>query len=95
MLAGARHRAPRPFDARRGLTISHDSKLLARGVDNGFQLWDLKLMQVEANVAEPSDRSEGARMLAFSPDDKTLVSTDGRGLLLLWDVARLVPARRQ
>lgn len=83
-------RSPRPFDARRGLALSHDARLLARGVDEGVQLWDLKALQVRTTVSEPSARTEGAELLAFSPDDQTLVASDGRGLLVLWDVPRLV-----
>jgi WD40 repeat protein len=83
-------RSPRPFDARRGLAISHDNKLLARGVDAGIQLWDLKEMAVMTEVGGPAGKMEGADLLVFSPDDKTLISSDRRGHLLLWDVPRLV-----
>jgi WD40 repeat protein len=90
-----RLRSPRPFDARRGLAISHDAKLLVRGVDDGLQIWDLKTLEVRATVSESPQRTEGAEMLVFSPDDQTLISTDGRGLLLLWDVARLLESRHE
>lgn len=86
-----RLRSPRPFDSRRGLAMSHDAKLLARGVDAGFQIWDLKSMEVVATIA--GARPEGARMLAFSPDDQILVASDGPGTLALWDVAQLVAPR--
>lgn len=89
-----RLRSPRPFDARRGLALSHDGKLLARGVDSGLQLWDLKTMELRVTVSDPPLETEGAELLVFSPDDKTLLSSDGRGLLLLWDVAKLLEARR-
>src|SRR5262249_37020148 len=85
-----RLRSPRPFDARRGLAVSHDAQLLARGVDQGLQIWDLKTLELRATVTETLSRSAGAELLVFSPDDRTLVSTDGRGLLLLWDVNRLL-----
>jgi WD40 repeat protein len=85
-----RLRSPRPFDARRGLALSHDAKLLARGIDQGLQLWDLKTLELRATVHETSSRSAGAELLAFSPDDRTLVSSDGKGLLLVWDVNRLL-----
>ena len=88
-----RLRSPRPFDARRGLAVSHDGKLLARGIDAGLQIWDLKTLEVRANVNGSPARTEGAEMLAFSPDDQTLVSTDGRGILLVWDVSKLVDPR--
>ena len=86
-------RTPRPFDARYGLAISHDGRLLARGVEDGFQLWDLKTLEVVGTVSGPSSKTEGADLLVFSPDDKTLVSSDRRGLLLLWDVPKLIEAR--
>ena len=89
-----RLRSPRPFDARRGLALSHDARLLARGVDQGLQLWDLKTLEVVATVIEAPSRSSGADMLVFSPDDRTLVSTNGTGLLFLWDVPRLLETRR-
>ena len=85
-----RLRSPRPFDARRGLALSHDATLLARGIDQGLQIWDLKLLEVRATVGDSPSRSTGAELLVFSPDDRTLVSTDGRGLLLLWDVPSLL-----
>ncbi len=85
-----RLRSPRPFDARRGLALSHDGRLLARGVESGVQIWDLQALEVRANVAEPESRTRGADLLVFSPDDRTLVSTDGGGVLLLWDVAHLL-----
>jgi WD40 repeat protein len=88
-----RLRSPRPFDARGGLAVSHDAKLLARGVDAGMQLWDLKTLEVRATVNGSPARTGGAELLAFSPDDQTLVSTDGRGILLLWEVLRLTDPR--
>jgi len=84
-------RSPRPFDERRGLAISHDGKLLARGIDGGFELWDLKAMEDRTTVSGPSSKMDGAELLVFSPDDLTLVSSDRRGNLLLWDVAKLAP----
>jgi WD40 repeat protein len=90
-----RLRSPRPFDARRGLAVSHDAKLLVRGVDDGLQIWDLKTLEVRATVSESPQKTEGAEMLVFSPDDQTLLSTDGRGVLLLWDVARLLESRHE
>jgi WD40 repeat protein len=88
-----RLRSPRPFDARRGLAVSHDATLLARGVDQGLQLWDLKTLEVRATAGDSPSHSTGAELLVFSPDDRTLVSTDDRGLLLLWDVPRLLETR--
>lgn len=85
-----RLRSPRPFDARRGLALSHDGKLLARGIDRGFQIWDLKSLEVRATIGDPPLETSGAELLVFSPDDRTLVSTDGGGLILLWDVPRLL-----
>jgi WD40 repeat protein len=86
-----RLRSPRSFDTRRGLAVSHDAQFLARGVDGGLQIWDLQSLEVRADVS--GLRPEGARMLAFSPDDRTLVATDGPGTLVLWDVAQLTAPR--
>ena len=83
-------RSPRLFDVRRGLAMSHDGQLLARGIDGGFELWDLKIPEVRAIVSEPSSKSEGAELLIFSPNDQTLISSDGRGMLLLWDVPKVL-----
>lgn len=88
-----RLRSPRPFDARRGLAVSHDAKFLARGVDGGLQIWELKTLEVRATVFGTAPRTEGARILLFSPDDQTLVSIGGRGVLQLWDVSQLVTPR--
>jgi len=85
-----RLRSPRPFDARRGLALSHDTTILARGIELGLQIWDLKTLEVRATAGDSPSHSTGAELLVFSPDDRTLVSTDGRGLLLLWDVPRLL-----
>lgn len=88
-------RSPRPFDARRGLAVSHDARFLARGVDVGLQIWDLKELDVKATVNGSAASADGARMLAFSPDDRTLISTGGPGLLILWEVPELLkPADR-
>ena len=85
-----RLRSPRPFGARRGLAISHDGKVLARGLAGGLQLWDLRALEIQATVRDPSRESEGAEFLVFSPDDRTLVSSDGTGRLLFWDLAGLL-----
>lgn len=82
-------RSPRQFDDRQGLAMSHGGKLLARGVDGGFELWDLKTLEVIATVSGPSSKMEGADLLVFSPDDQTLISSDRRGVLLLWDIPKL------
>jgi len=87
-------RSPGPFDARRGLAISHDGGLLARGVDGGFQLRDLRTLEVCGNLSGPPSKMDGAELLVFSPDDRTLIASDGRGVLLLWDVPKLMEARQ-
>jgi len=87
-------RSPRPFGSRRALAVSHDSKLLAHAVGQGLQLWELERKEVRTNLDEiPS--GEAIELLVFSPDDKTLVSADTRGRILLWDVPRLLEIRRE
>jgi WD40 repeat protein len=83
-------RSPRPFGATRGLAVSHDGKLLAHGVGAGLQLWDLEHREVRVVVGSFPAGSEGAALLVFSPDDRTLVSTDGRSHILFWDVPHLL-----
>lgn len=90
-----RLRSPRPFGSRRGLAVSHDAKLLAHGVGSGLQIWDLERRELRVVVDYFPDGSEGADLLVFSPDDRTLVSTDGCGQILFWDVSRLLEARRE
>ena len=87
-------RSPRPFGSRRALAVSHDSKLLAHGVGGGFQLWELERREVRSTLEELPG-GEAVELLVFSPDDKTLVSADTRGRILLWDVARLQEIRRE
>ena len=48
-----------------------------------------------ATVDESWFRSRGAELLEFSPDDKTLLTSDGRGRVFIWDVARLRRGRRE
>jgi WD40 repeat protein len=88
-------RSPRPFGARRALAVSHDSKLLAHGVGEGFELWELEHREVRTSLDQIPPGRDGVEMLVFSPDDKTLVSSDARGLILLWDVGRLLEIRRE
>jgi len=87
-------RSPRPFGSRRALAVSHDTKLLAHAVGQGLQLWELERKEVRTPLVElPS--GEAIELLVFSPDDKTLVSADTRGRILLWDVPRLLEIRRE
>ncbi len=87
-------RSPRPFGSRRAMAVSHDAKLLAHGVGQGLQLWELERKEVRLTLEEiPS--GEAIELLVFSPDDKTLVSADTRGRILLWDVPRLLEIRRE
>jgi len=87
-------RSPRPFGSRRAMAVSHDAKLLAHGVGQGLQLWELDRKEVRLTLDEiPS--GEAIEILVFSPDDKTLVSADTRGRILLWDVPRLLEIRRE
>lgn len=87
-------RSPRPFGSRRAMAVSHDAKLLAHGVGQGLQLWELERKEVRLTLDEiPS--GEAIELLVFSPDDKTLVSADTRGRILLWDVPRLLEIRRE
>lgn len=88
-----RKRSPQAFGARRGLALSHDANLLVRGVDTGLEVWDAKTLELRRSVEEVPERTAGPELLMFSPDDQTLVSSDGGGLVLLWDVPRLLEIR--
>lgn len=90
-----RLRVPKDFGARRGLAVSHDAQLLARGIEGGFELSDLKALEVRAKVEESWYKSRGAELLKFSPDNKTLLTSDGRGRVLLWEVSRLRSGRKE
>jgi WD40 repeat protein len=87
-------RSPRPFGSRRALAVSHDTKLLAHAVGQGLQLWELERKEVRTSLNE-TPSGEAIELLVFSPDDKTLVSADTRGRILLWDVPRLLEIRRE
>jgi WD40 repeat protein len=87
-------RSPRPFGSRRALAVSHDAKLLAHAVGQGLQLWELPRKEVRTTL-DVIPGGEAIEILVFSPDDKTLVSADTRGRVLLWDVPRLLEIRRE
>jgi len=87
-------RSPRPFGSRRALAVSHDAKLLAHAVGQGLQLWELERKEVRTTLEEIPN-GEAIELLVFSPDDKTLVSADTAGRILLWDVPRLLEIRRE
>jgi WD40 repeat protein len=53
-------------------------------------LWDLPATQPPSKLLPP--QPYGIRKLALSPNGKTLISGDGRGALLLWDLTK-TPAR--
>lgn len=87
-------RSPRPFGARRAVAVSHSGKLLAHGMGQGLELWELDRKEVRTTLDEIPD-GEAIELLVFSPDDKTLVSADTRGRILFWDVPRLLEIRRE
>lgn len=77
------------------LEATHDGRFLAGASDHGeIYLWDVKKKrQIRCWMAHPRGES-GARAIAFSPDDKWIVSgargdtknPDRRGGLALWDL---------
>jgi len=85
-------RSPRPFGVTRGLAVSHDAKLLAHGGGAGLELWDLEHREVRRTIDALPAGNERAALLVFSPDDRTLVATDGKGRILFWDVPGLLKA---
>jgi WD40 repeat protein len=81
----------RPDKAVALLALSSDGRLVAWTMAGVFEIYDVRLRRVVANVPAPDQ--ELVNRLAFSPDDATLAAGYGNGLVYLWDVAELTHAR--
>lgn len=67
-----------------GLAVSHDMKLFATGgSEQVVKLWDVGSGQL---IAEGNGHSGCIRSVAFSYDDKQLVSGGDDGNILLWNI---------
>ena len=75
--ADTEKRAPAAF--------SPDGKLLATGLANRVQLWDLATKKVAATLDE--DHPKEVASLAFSADSRMLLSMSNGGVAWIWDVA--------
>ena len=75
------------------VAFSRDGNTLASGnSDNTVLLWDMETRQLKSKIIVPPlepDIRTGIRIVVFSPDGKTLVSSGGHedGSIYLWDVA--------
>jgi WD40 repeat protein len=74
------------------MTFSPDGTTLAAGSDNSItQLWDVPTQQPIGDPLTSPGVSGPVRMLAFSSDGKTLISSTGVGTQL-WHLSYLVNA---
>ena len=65
------------------LVFSRNGTILVNGLDHGvIQVWDVTTGDA---IAVLDGHTQKVETLAFSPDDKTLVSTAMDGTILLWD----------
>ena len=73
-----------------GVVMSPDSQMCAITRDNRIEVWDLVTNQLKNILENPNDKPTYNKVLsvAFSPDGKTLASTDFSGILRLWDIER-------
>jgi WD40 repeat protein len=70
------------------LALTPDGLTAAVGVERGLQLIDLQTGVVRASAGGPSGRPN---WLLFSPDGKTLASTNVDGTVTLWDLESATP----
>jgi WD40 repeat protein len=91
--AAAKQKPPGSYDGCRSLTYSPDGRWLVLGTRSGWLVrWDLNERDpapVRWRHAPPSEYpySERVNQLAFTPNGRVLVSTDGRRLVA-WDARR-------
>src|SRR5262249_30257293 len=69
-----------------GLAFSHDGTKLATAHEGDMKvrLWDVSSRQL---LREFAGHLAGVFSVAFTPDDRTLVSADGDGAIRFWDAA--------
>jgi WD40 repeat protein len=76
-------------DGYRALALSHDGRTAAIGLDRGIRL--INVRTGTAKEARGALASSPIRLL-FSPDDKTVVSTNIDGTVTLWNAAAATPS---
>ena len=65
-----------------GVAYSHDGKFLATACWGTVELWETRSWKLEASFAGAPDFVES---VAFTPDDRTLASVGGDGVIRFWD----------
>ena len=66
-----------------GIAFSHDGKHLATGaMRGGVRMWETRGWKLEASF---TGHQVDVESVAFAPDDRTLASVDGLGIVHLWD----------
>jgi WD40 repeat protein/tRNA A-37 threonylcarbamoyl transferase component Bud32 len=82
------HRIGRGYHA---LALSPDGRSVAVGIETGIQVVDAQTGETETASADVAERPIS---LVFSPDAKTVVSTNDDGSLTLWDAHSAAPRER-
>ena len=78
------HRFTSKGGAIHAVAVSRDRRWLAAGDANGgLRLWDLGTLQERDLVGHQS----GIRSVAFSPDDRHMLSCDAAGMIVEWNTA--------
>jgi WD40 repeat protein len=81
--AGTKLRELSPGRYTRALARTADGSRFLYGADESLTIWDVAGAKIDAELKK---RVSGSELVAFSPDGKTLATSDGRGVQL-WNLA--------
>ena len=73
------------------LVYSPDSKTLAVRHQKGVHIWDVKTGELLQKLLGLSKEYGGSRVIAYSPDGKTLAAADNDNNILIWDIGEAAP----